>query len=280
MHTIRTMQRSESAQMAMMLEVCAYPKPGNVDRCHDYDDTWLEHFLASAILAYPAFAAAEEQTNGIGDCIKEAVSLTAAHKGGNTHFGAYILLFPLIMGDGVVGAMDVIQKTTVNDALRFYEAFTLTEVRMNPTDALDVNNPASTQHIRDEGLTLTDIIAYSAPGDMVCREWSNGFLLSRQVADYLLAAPDGKQAIVRAFLSLLETEPDTFIIKKHGTKVAKWTQARAKEVNAGKRSAKEFDEACLARGINPGSIADITIAGIYLALRKGWDWESESSQKA
>jgi triphosphoribosyl-dephospho-CoA synthase len=279
MQAIPTMRRSETAQIAMMLEVCAFPKPGNVDRCHDYHDTWLEHFLASAILAHPAFVAAEEQTTGIGDCIKDAVSLTAVHKGGNTHFGAYILLFPLIMGDGVVGAMDVIEQTTVDDALRFYEAFALTEVRMHATDALDVNDPASTQHIRDEGLTLKDIIAYSAPGDMVCREWSNGFALSRRVADYLLAAPDGKQAISRAFLSLLETEPDTFIIKKLGRKAAEWTQARAKEVNAGKRSAEEFDEACLSRGINPGSIADITIAGIYLALRKGWDWEAEAVKK-
>lgn len=268
------MRRSESAQIAMMLEVCAYPKPGNVDRCHDYDDTWLEHFLASAILVRPAFAAAESSTTGMGDRIKEAVSLTAVHEGGNTHFGAYILLFPLIMGDGIAGAMDVIAQTTVDDALRFYEAFALTEVRMNETDELDVNDPQSAIHIRDEGLTLKDIISYSAPGDMVCREWSNGFALSRRVADYLLSAPDGKQAIVRAFFSLLATEPDTFIIKKHGTKVAEWTQARAKEVCRGTYAAEEFDEECLARGINPGSIADITIAGIYLALREGWDWES------
>ncbi|WP_343241290.1 triphosphoribosyl-dephospho-CoA synthase, partial [Methanoculleus sp. UBA389] len=41
------MNRAEQAQMAMMLEVCAYPKPGNVDRCHDYSGTRLEHFLAS-----------------------------------------------------------------------------------------------------------------------------------------------------------------------------------------------------------------------------------------
>ncbi|MDD1663513.1 MAG: triphosphoribosyl-dephospho-CoA synthase, partial [Methanomicrobiales archaeon] len=44
----------ERAQMAMVLEVTAYPKPGNVDRCHDYEGTVLEHFLASAILARPA----------------------------------------------------------------------------------------------------------------------------------------------------------------------------------------------------------------------------------
>lgn len=264
----------------MMLEVCAYPKPGgNVDRCHDYDDTWLEHFLASAILARPAFVTAETggAAGGMGACIKEAVSLTAVHRGGgNTHFGAYLLLFPpLIMGDGIAGAQTVIAETTTDDALRFYEAFALTEVRMNKTDDLDVNDPESAQHIRDEGgLTLRDIISYSAPGDMVCREWSNGFALSRRVADYLLSAPNGKQAIVRAFFSLLESEPDTFIIKKLGREAAEWTMARAQEVCRGIYAAEEFDEECLERGINPGSIADITIAGIYLALREGWDWES------
>lgn len=271
------LRRSECAQIAMMLEVCAYPKPGNVDRCHDYDDTWLEHFLASAILARPAFVTAEYSTAGMGACIKEAVSLTAVHKGGNTHFGAYILLFPLIMGDGIEGALDIIAQTTVEDALYFYEAFALTEVRMNETDDLDVNDPESVRHIREEKLTLKDIISYSAPGDMVCREWLNGFALSRQVADFLLASGDGKQAIVRAFFSLLETEPDTFIIKKLGRDAAEWTMARAKEVSAGILSEEEFDEECLARGINPGSIADITIAGIYIALREGWDWESSKT---
>jgi len=271
------MRRSDCAQIAMMLEVCAYPKPGNVDRCHDYEDTWLEHFLASAILARPAFAQAEGTTTGMGALIKEAVSLTAVHTGGNTHFGAYILLFPLIMGDGIKGAEAVIRQTTVDDAIAFYEAFALTEVRMNETDDLDVNDPASTEHIREEGLTLKDIIAYSAAGDMVCREWENHFALSRRVADFLLASPDGKQAIVRAFFSLLETEPDTFIIKKLGRDAAEWTMSQAQEVAAGRLAPEAFDEECLARGINPGSIADITIAGIYLALREGWDWESSQT---
>lgn len=278
MRAMQFMRRSESAQIAMMLEVCAHPKPGNVDRCHDYADTWLEHFLASAILVHPAFLSAETKTCGIGDCIKDAVSLTAVHKGGNTHFGAYILLFPLIMGDGIPGAIKVIQETTVDDALRFYETFALTEVRMNPTDdVIDVHDPASIQHIRDKKLTLKDIIAHSAPGDMVCREWLNGFVLSRRVADYLLEAKDGKQAISRAFLSLLAAEQDTFIIKKLGTRAAEWTQARAEEVVNGTYTAEAFDEECLARGINPGSIADITIAGIYLALREGWNWESSET---
>jgi triphosphoribosyl-dephospho-CoA synthase len=48
----------------------------------------------------------------------------------------------------------------------------------------------------------------------------------------------------------------------------------AAEVLAGKRDLRAFDAECVAAGINPGSIADITIAGIYVALGEGWQWDS------
>ena len=57
----RKMTRADRAQLAMMLEVCAYPKPGNVDRCHDYDNTRLEHFLGSMIFSRNALELAESQ---------------------------------------------------------------------------------------------------------------------------------------------------------------------------------------------------------------------------
>ena len=94
--TCLLMKAAERAQLAMMLEVCAFPKPGNVDRCHDYPETRLEHFLASTILARPALDEAETGRGRIGEIIRHAVEQTNCHKGGNTHFGAFILLIPLI----------------------------------------------------------------------------------------------------------------------------------------------------------------------------------------
>ena len=76
------MGRAERAQMAMMLEVCAYPKPGNVDRCHDYPDTRLEHFLASAIMVRPVFDEAEKTGGRVGRLIRDAVMRTNGHSGG------------------------------------------------------------------------------------------------------------------------------------------------------------------------------------------------------
>ena len=267
------MTRAERAQLAMMLEVCAYPKPGNVDRCHDYDDTRLEHFLASALLVRPAFDHAEEGGHGLGALIREATSLTSSHGGGNTHFGAYILLIPLIAGDGTHGASAAVKETTVDDALDFYAAFSMTQVRMHRTDELDVNDPATLAIIRDRGMTLYDIMAHSAPGDMVAREWTNDFALSRRAANLLHEAGCGRHAIVGAFVRLLASETDTFIIKKHGTEVAERVREQAAEVLAGTRDLESFDRDCIAAGINPGSIADLTIAGIYVALGEGWEWD-------
>jgi triphosphoribosyl-dephospho-CoA synthase len=76
------------------------------------------------------------------------------------------------------------------------------------------------------------------------------------------------------FLALLATEPDTFIIKKHGLEVARETMLRARDVLDGKLEIRQFDEDCIQRDINPGSIADITIASIYIALGEGWSWDS------
>ncbi|MHC1580300.1 MAG: triphosphoribosyl-dephospho-CoA synthase, partial [Methanopyraceae archaeon] len=42
-----------SLTLGALLEVSGWPKPGNVHRTRDHDDTRFEHFLASAVAAYP-----------------------------------------------------------------------------------------------------------------------------------------------------------------------------------------------------------------------------------
>ncbi|MDD1666887.1 MAG: triphosphoribosyl-dephospho-CoA synthase, partial [Methanomicrobiales archaeon] len=212
----------ERAQMAMVLEVTAYPKPGNVDRCHDYEGTRLEHFLASAVLARPALekAAAEGCGAGIGEVLREAVRLTTTHRGGNTHFGAFILLVPLLRGGNIEGAARAVRDTTVEDAIQFYRAFSLVKVRMLPSDPLDVSDPKALDHIREKGMTLLDVMDHSKGHDMVAREWVNGFARTRGAADHLRASGCGREGVVAAFLRLLSEEIDTFIVKEHGPLVA------------------------------------------------------------
>lgn len=265
---------ADRAQLAMALEVLASPKPGNVDRCHDYAETRLEHFIASALAARPALEAAEARRAGLGALIESAVGATACHAGGNTHFGAFLLLIPLVYGRTPEGAFAAVRRTTVDDAVAFYRAFSLTRVRVEEVDELDVNDPGSAAALRARGMTLYDVMEYSAPRDMVAREWINGFALCRRSAEVLLADSDPRTAIRRTFLFLLATEPDTFIEKKHGPALAAETTRRAAAVAGGQATLESLDAWCIERGINPGSLADVTIAGIFLALGRGWAWDS------
>lgn len=264
---------AERAQLAMVLEVTSFPKPGNVDRCHDYETTRLEHFLASSILVREAFDRAEEGKGTVGENILEAVRLTGTHAGGNTHFGAFILLVPLIRGGDIPGAERVVKVTTVDDAVLFYQAFSETKVRILPGDDLDVHDPGAIAELRRRGMTLYDVMLYSAKNDMVAREWVNGFRLTRKGADLLKQHGCGTGSIVSAFIDLLSTEPDTFVIKKHGREVAADVMLKAREVREGLRDIAAFDQECIDAAINPGSIADIIIASIYIALGEGWAWD-------
>ena len=263
----------ERAQLAMVLEVTAYPKPGNVDRCHDYEGTRLEHFLASAILARPALEKAAGGEEGIGEVVREAVMLTTAHGGGNTHFGAFILLIPLLRGGDINGGIQAVKNSTVEDAVNFYQAFSLTKVRMLPGDPLDVADPRAVDVIRERGMTLLDVMDHSKEHDMVAREWVNGFRLTRKAADHLHRVGCGRGGVVETFLWLLSTEIDTFIVKEHGPLVAEEVRRRAGEILDGMGDLAAFDADCIARGINPGSTADIIIAAIYIALGEGWEWD-------
>ncbi len=264
---------TEIAQIAMMLEVCASRKPGNVDRCHDYPDTWLEHFLASSIFCRPALQRAEKGEGSIGELIRQATLLTGKHRGGNTHFGAFILLIPLIMGGGIEGACRIIRNTTIDDAILFYDAFSHTAVRVNESDDLDIFDPTVADKLRERGMSLFDVMAYSAQNDMVAREWTNGFLLTREAADLLLEEKKGRSSISGVFLRLLAREPDTFIAKKFGNQTAEQVRDQARSVLSGQESLEEFDDFCIREGINPGSMADILIAGLFIALCEGWEWD-------
>lgn len=261
---------AETAEFAMILEVVATCKPGNIDRVHDYDDTWIQHFLCSAVRVREVFESIESVS--LGKAFYDAVLRTNIHTGGNTHFGAFILLLPLLKGKGIEGACREVKKTTVEDAVLFYKAFGLTQVRTNKESEMDVNDPASIQMLRDKKMTMLDVMQMSAPHDMVAREWTNDFALTREAADLLLEK-DGDAHISEMFITMMARHADTFIAKKFNAEKSEEVRKEAEDVLAGRRTLEDFDEECLQNGVNPGSLADICIAGIFIALIEGWNWD-------
>ena len=262
----------------MALEVSGTPKPGNIDRDHDYEDTKYEDFLAAAIGVYPVMEKACGRA-GVGELVLEASEeSTAWQPGGNTHFGAYILLFPLIKAactgahDLQEEAIQVVRSTTVEDAVDFYRAFGTVKVKMKGSADLDVSDAASLEDLRRRGLTLFDVMEISARNDMVAREWTNGFARCFKAAELIAERREAgtlNDAIVLTFLDLLADEPDTFVAKKFDYDKALYVQGLAIDVLERRMTLQELAGRLRRERINPGSTADVVIAGIFIALLRG-----------
>jgi len=275
------------AQLAMLLEVSATPKPGNIDRDHNYTDTRFEHFLASAVGVYPVLEKAARSRSGVGSLIRKGVAESARwQRGGNTHFGAFILLIPLVMAAGrceeakclKTQVMDIVKKTTTEDAIEFYRAFSEAKVKVTKVDELDLSDEASIDRIRDQGLTLYNLMDISGSYDMIAEEWINGFqktfecaeLINKKINDDCI-----NDAIVLTFMELLSRYKDTFIQTKFDSRKADDVSQRAikimqkGDIDEIRNDIHSFDEKLLKEGVNPGSTADIIISGLFVALFEG-----------
>ncbi len=275
------------AQLAMLLEVSATPKPGNIDRDHNYTDTRFEHFLASAVGVYPVLEKAARSKFGVGSLIREAVVESAKwQNGGNTHFGAFILLIPLVMAAGrcedgkclKAQVVEVVKNTTTEDAIEFYRAFSEAKVKVKPVDDLDLSDTGSIGKIGEQALTLYNLMEISSSYDMIAEEWVNGFQKTFECAELIKKKINDNcinDAIVLTFMELLSRYKDTFIQTKFDSKKAEEVHLRAKkimqkgDIDEIRKDIHTFDEELLKEGVNPGSTADIIISGSFVTLFEG-----------
>jgi triphosphoribosyl-dephospho-CoA synthase len=277
--TVSDRSVAQNAQLALLLEVSGTPKPGNVDREREYDDLRFEHFVAGAVGARPGLdrAAAGDP---VGPAFEAAVDGMADQSGGNTQFGALLVLTPLVAAaaDGRLssaGVDDVVRETTVEDAAAFYWAFEHVDVAVDdPPDGLeplDVRRGSdAVPDLRARGLTLFDVMQSSADVDGVAAEWVSGFERVFEASEWLL---DGSGPVADrasdAFLELLAAEPDTFIVTRQDRETAEEVQRRAQAVLDGEEDATDLAEEFVERDINPGTTADIVAGALFVALERG-----------
>jgi triphosphoribosyl-dephospho-CoA synthase len=238
------------ATLAALLEVSAYPKPGNVHRTRDFPKTRYEHFLAGSValneatrkLAAQGFEASGGSIGwdeiGVGQLALEAVSDSLGWQGGgNVNLGVVLLFAPIAAAAGATlqespevealvlreSLRSVINNTTPNDAVNVYEAI---RVSMAPgvlgeAEELDVLDDSTSDRIRDEGLDLQDVFSRCSERDSICSEWTSDFritfetgypYLKRALEDY----GDVNSASVDTFLLILSGNPDSLIRRKSG----------------------------------------------------------------
>lgn len=270
---------AQNAELALLLEVTSTPKPGNVDRHHDYDDLRFEHFVAGAVGARPGLDLAADG-EPVGHAFERAVEGMATQDGGNTQFGALLMVTPLVAA-AASGELSrervraVVSETTVEDAANFYRAFEHVSVAVDDPpadlDALDVRRGRdAVPELERRGLTLEDVMDLSADVDGVAAEWVDGFPRSFDAADAVLSregpVPDRAASV---FVELLADDVDTFVVTRNGREVAEEVTRRAQAVLDGEETASDLADELVDRDVNPGTTADVIAAALFVALERG-----------
>lgn len=257
---------SACLQLAILLEVSAYPKPGNVHRTRDFDDTRYEHFLASAAaIARPLREAARRGwlvSKGsisinevkVGSIIKQAVQrMNDWQSGGNTSLGSILLLSPVAVAAGMLASeapfsipvlranlKHLLKNTTPLDAVEVYDAISLAKPGgLGRVAHFDITDSRSKRAITERGMTLLDIFRASAKWDSVAYEWARTYPITFTVGyPYLIQQLDEtgdlRIATVHTFLRILSQVPDTLITRRVGlTKSREISTRSARVLRAG-----------------------------------------------
>ncbi len=287
-----------AAIIASLLEVSATPKPGNVHRLRDFENTKYEHFLcANTVIAKPLKQIALGKP--IGENLLEAVKITNKwQKGGNINFGILLLFAPIIaaagemlMNDQDVSKIDELMKnirhkienSTPEDSINLYEAIEIVQPGgLGTVSKLDVNNKESINKIKQENLNLKAIFHTCASWDNIASEWITNYKISREIGlsyyvKLVQASQDLNYSIILTFLRILSEYPDTLIIRKTNLKTAKMISERARIILSIKdkmnqiNEIKKFDDYLYEyKGkYNPGTTADLVATTLFLAMLKG-----------
>jgi triphosphoribosyl-dephospho-CoA synthase len=285
----------------MLFELSSSPKPGNVDRCHDFSDIRFHHFLTSAVSAYPVFRKAASSEGSPGSLILEGVAAWGDwNLRSNTHFGSLVLLIPLVLAagrmagheqgqetkqdesqengpdDGVDNGLEeelarVLRSTTVQDAIDFYRAFDLAGARVVQVDDFSLKDPDWERKLIEGNQSLLELMRLSLGHDIVAREWATDFERSFQLAGRLremVSIYGLNDGVVRTFLEALAEVPDSLISAKFGKERAVEVSRMAIDalLDSTLNKAREMDCELNNRDMNPGSTADLIAASLFISL--------------
>ena len=272
-----------AAVSSLLLEVSSNPKPGNVDRDHNFPDLRYEHFIMSSVASYPIFLDIGMRKKSFGKGVLELVKNSMKwHKAKNVHFGAFLLLTPLVHSWGdVEEAKRFIEEADYRDSLLIKKAFDLSRARVMETKELSLKDRVEDEIVRKK-IGVREWMEMAPKENFIAAELVNGYELSirgsRLIFDYFERFRDPNKAIVLTFVTFLSELLDPLIIAKKGIKCAEKVRNLAKSsLEFFKETGNfavfyELDSKILKIGVNPGSVADLVISSIYLSLSEGWIW--------
>ncbi len=258
----------------------AIRKPGNVSLASPGHDMVAAQFLASAeAAAGPLFSPAIP----VGTRIEAAVRATRAVVGCNTNLGIILLCAPLAAAAESASGTDlralrrsleqVLGGLGVDDARAAYRAIALA----NPGG---LGRAASQDVAAEPTVGLRAAMALAAERDLIARQYSGCFdeVLERGLELFgsggVTSGTELRCRVQRLFVGLLAGQPDSHVARKFGedaahqvcAEAARWAARLDEDPGLGASAAfAAWDESLKARGLNPGTTADLTVCALFAA---------------
>lgn len=250
------------------------PKPGNVHVYAGGHGMTTGQFIASAAAAADPLCVPGAR---VGARIRGAVEATDKAIGVNTNLGIVLLCAPLAaaaelehieLHAALVRVLDGLDIRDADDA--FAAIRRVSPAGLGRAERHDVFAPAQ--------VTLKQAMSEAADRDRVARQYAAAFadVFDLGMIRHAAAATrwsDPRWATLAVYLGFLSKFPDSHIVRKQGAEAAAEVCQTAMKFDALLWSAKEpadlldelltWDAALKARGINPGTSADLTVATLF-----------------
>jgi triphosphoribosyl-dephospho-CoA synthase len=267
-----SLRTAEAYLAACRLELDAL-KPGNVHRHAEGHDMTVADFERSAEVSAPALA---RTGASVGSRVLEAVKATRAAVGQNTNLGIVLLAAPLAAAaerpepDLRAALARVLEALDVEDARAVFAAI----AAANPGGL----GTAERHDVRETPTVgLREAMADAAARDLVARQYVSDFadVFGLGLPTFMAATAagtDDPEAATAVYLAFLAAEPDSHIARKFGLDIAEALRREARlrletldDFSRRSVALAAWDADLKARGLNPGTSADLTVATIFAA---------------
>ncbi len=236
-----------------------------------------------------AAAAPLARASTVGRRIRASVEATIYAVGHNTNLGIILLSAPLAEAASRSGSgnfrqtvIEVLQVLTVDDARETYAAIRHARPGgLGHVEQLDVQS--------EPRVNLLEAMQAAENRDRIAWNYTHGFADIFDLGLPALAAATAQgqslsEATTSVYLTFLAAIPDTLIARKYGAKAAEHVQgealalrervAEAPGLNAFVSDLLAFDASLKARGLNPGTSADLTVATLFAAILSALEMSS------
>jgi triphosphoribosyl-dephospho-CoA synthase len=279
---LKRKQIIDAYKKACICDVEAF-KPGNVSVYNAGHDMEVDDFLLSAEVS------AEPITNpeySLGEKIYYSVKATRDAVGCNTNLGILLLCAPVIQAAQQLQEKQslrdtlpqVLENTSVKDADWVFKAITLA----NP-GGLGV--PESQNVNERPDVTLFQAMEIAQNKDRIAKQYVTNY---KDIFNFsILRYNDGlnrfgnqEWAAVFVFTGLLSKFPDSHIERKYGNEHSGWVLKKIIVVDDALLNTQnpkqlipmlhEVDREFKAKGINPGTTADLTVATVFVVMMEAF----------